>query len=336
MTKRVFVLGAGASNGAGFPLASELFKLAYDQMDSDDQSDVKRAYRYLYPVSGRNGRSPLSPQTLANVNVEEFLSLLNMAEEFNGIRPTTFLKPGLIRKVRASLLRSIVELLVEKQQNAECSKKSVEYVDRFLCRLEAGDTIITFNWDLLLERRMRKRRLAFRLNPRRKSNRITYLKVHGSIDWYLGEELDSLNESQVLYRQLYKAPWSKVSGERDKFLNNTLPFIVQPTFNKAYEGSADLEEIWVQAFKRLYKADEIYVCGYSFPLEDLFARFVLRRAIRFNEILRKRRRKRKIPTPSLRLKVIDPCPEVAEFVREKIYDCVQHEKEYFETSSLTS
>ncbi len=334
MNKRVFILGAGASNGAEFPLASELFKLAYDQMDSDDQSDVRKTLSYLYPVSGRNHQSP---QKLVSVlNVEEFLSLLDTAEEFNEILPTTFLEPVVIRRLRSRILSSIMELLVEKQSKAESSKKLVGHVDRFLSRLEPGDTIITFNWDLLLERRMSKVGQAFKLCPREESNDVAYLKVHGSIDWYRGAELESRKGFKVVYRQLYRAPWPKVSKQRDNFLSDTLPFIVQPTFNKSYKGSADLEEIWVQAFQRLYEADEIYVCGYRFPPEDLFARFVLRRAIRFNIIRRKRRRKRKIPTPRLRLKVIDPCSAVAKFVQQKIYAGVRHEKEYFETSSLTS
>ena len=330
MNKRVFVLGAGASHGAGFPLASELFNLAYCRMDDDDQHQVERTLSYFYPVSRHNRQSI---QKLVSVlNVEEFLSLLNTAEEFNETLPTTFLKPGLIRDVRASLLKSIVKLLVEKQQNAERSKKPVEYVDRFLCRLEPGDTIITFNWDLLLERRMCKTGLAFKLCPSEESEDIEYLKLHGSIDWYRGAELKSRNGFEVVYRQLYRASWPKVSRQRNKLLSDKLPFIVPPTFNKSFKGYADLEEIWVQAFQRLQEADEIYVCGYRFPSEDLFARFVFRRAIRFNMMIRRERKKSR---PSLRLTVIDPSPKVAQSVRQNIYGGIRHEAKKFEYSSLS-
>ena len=331
VTKRVFVLGAGTSYGAGFPLASQLFNRAYGRMEDDDQRQVGKALRYLYPVSGRNRPSR---RTLENVNVEELLSLLDTAEEFNEILPTTFLEPVVIRRLRSSLLKSIVELLVENQLKAESSKKRVDYVDRFLSRLEPGDTVITFNWDLLFERRMRKIGQEFKLCPREESNHLAYLKVHGSIDWYRGAELDSRKGFKVVYRQLYRAPWPKVSRQRDKLPSDALPFIVPPTFNKSFRGCADIEELWVQAFQRLQEADEIYVCGYRFPPEDLFARFVLRRAIRFN-VIRRQRRERKESSPRLRLTVIDPDPCVVRFVRDNIYDGALYEKEKFETSSLS-
>ena len=328
VTKRVFVLGAGASYGAGFPLAAQLFSRAYDRMNDDDQRQLEKTLGYLYPVSGRKSQSR---RKLANVNVEEFLSLLNTAEEFNEILPTTYLEPVVIRRLRTSLLKNIVELLAESQLKAESSEKLVGYVDRFLSKLEPRDTVITFNWDLLVERRMCQLGQAFKLCPREESNHVALLKVHGSIDWYRGAELDSRKGFEVVYRQLYKAPWTEVSRQSDKLLGDALPFIVPPTFNKSFRGCADIEEIWVQAFQRLQEADEIYVCGYRFPPEDLYARFVLRRAIRFNVI----RRQRKKSSPGLKLTVIDPDPSVAKFAQQNIYARVRFDEEKFENSILS-
>ena len=137
------------------------------------------------------------------------------------------MKPGLIRDVRASLLKSIVRLLVKKQKSAERNNGLVGYVDRVLCNLKPGDTIITFNSDILLQRRIHKRVRAFKLCPRGESEDIAYLKLHGSIDWYRGAELYyrnglTQNVFEVVYRQLYKAPWAKVGIQGDKHLSETL------------------------------------------------------------------------------------------------------------------
>lgn len=259
------------------------------------------------------------------------MSLLDMAEEFNEILPTTMLRADAIRSLRSKLLRTIADLLIEAQRQAEARHTKIGYVDRFISRLSVRDTVMTFNWDLLFERRLRQRGLPFDHCPNDSgSPALAFLKLHGSLDWFRGAELESRTGFDVVHRQLYRAPWPKISKRDAKFLTNALPFIVPPTFFKTFRGCADVEEIWAHAFRRLQQADEIYVCGYRFPPEDLFARFVFRRAIRSNLM----RRERKNAAP-LKLVVIGPNPEVARFLRRNIYGKVRHENSRFETSSLT-
>lgn len=324
---RVFVLGAGVSYGAGFPLASELFVRVYECMAPEDQKALDRALTYLYPLA----RSPHPPsRALTKVNIEEFMSLLDMAEEFNEILPTTFLSPKAIRSLRHKLLGSIVDLLVDKQQQAEADRNKIGYIDSFISKLSNCDTVITFNWDILIDRRLRKLGILFHQCPRNGStDLLTLLKLHGSLDWYRGAELDSRRGFEVLHRQLFRAGWSELTKLRTTLPDEVSPFMVPPSFFKTLRGCADVEQIWAEAFGRLSTADEVYVCGYRFPPEDLFARFVFRRAIRFNVI----RRGRKSAAP-LKLVVVNPNSEVADFVRRSIYGRVRHEKARFEVSSL--
>jgi len=329
VVSRVFVLGAGVSYGAGFPLASELFARVYEGMSVEDRKQLDNTLRYLYPI-GRNPGG--TSRALTKLNIEEFMSLLDMAEQFNEILPTTFLSARAIRNLRLKLIRSMVDLLVAKQRDAEDDNSKIGYMDHFISGLRTSDALITFNWDLLIDRRLRKRGIPFDQCPldKKDANMITFLKLHGSIDWYRGSELESRKRFEVLHRQLFRAPWSQVASEGWRETDQAVPVIVPPTFFKDFRGCAEMEHIWAEAFRRLSTADEVYVCGYRFPPEDLFARFVFRRAIRFNLINREKRSK----TP-LKLVVVNPNVEVADFVKRNIYGRVRHESARFEASSLT-
>jgi hypothetical protein len=190
--------------------------------------------------------------------------------------------------------------------------------------------VITFNWDLLFERHLRQHEVDFDYCPQKDAtNSLAFLKLHGSLDWYRGAELESTKGLEVLHRQLYRVGEPKAGKPHTGSLIDAVPFIVPPTFFKTFRGCADIEHIWTVAFQRLQSADQIYICGYRFPPEDFFGRFVFRRAIRANVL----QRRRKSASP-LKLVVINPNKEVADFVRRNIYRKARHENVRFEVSSL--
>jgi hypothetical protein len=307
------------------PLAKDLFSKLRERMNAAERNALDSAVKYFYPQSATR-----SSNTAISVNVEEFMSMLDIAEEFNEILPTTYFTPSKIRGVRKSLLSGIVELFLAVQEQAENDTKSTRYLARFASRLHPGDTVITFNWDTLLEQQMVAQDVAFSRRPTTKKERVSLLKLHGSIDWYAGGELLSHKGFSRIHRQLYRASSETMTSRRDR-LEGALPFIIPPSFYKSFRGNADVEELWAQSFRQLRDADEVFICGYSVPREDFFARFVIRRAIRLNRIKRRRSGK----TTGLRkLVVIDPSTSVPAFVRQNVFPGAKHEKSKFETSSL--
>lgn len=328
MGNRVFVLGAGASYGAGFPLANDLFSRIYERLSPDAQRDLDRAVRYFYPFSKPTRSTSVS---LRRVNIEELMSLLDAAEEFNEILPTTFMTPVELRKLRTHLLHSLVDLFRELQDRAEKASKYIGYVEAFVSKLRGADTIITFNWDTLVERQISQDgRFQPDYCPRGSSaSGLPVLKLHGSVDWYHGAELASRAGMLPVHRQIFRTGSSRPSSRRRAQLASALPFIVPPTFYKRLRGYSDLEEVWATAFDRLRTADEIFICGYRFPPEDLLARFLVRRAIRMNLLQRDRKGKDK-----LRLLIVNPEQSVAKFVKENIDTSVRAEYARFEESTL--
>ena len=54
---------------------------------------------------------------------------------------------------------------------------------------------------------------------------------------------------------------------------NPLPVIVPPTWNKS-SGVVGLRDVWKQAASELASADNIVVIGYSFPVTDMFFKYL--------------------------------------------------------------
>ncbi|GEM_PF-6925341 len=321
---RVFVLGAGASYAAGFPVAQDLFGQVYNDLAPEEKHDVDRMVRYLLPSA-----RALSKRTISRVRIEELMTLLEAVEEFNEIWPTTFLTPAMIRRLRARLLKGVWALFVSIQRQAEQAPERIEYVDRFLARLRPDDAILTFNWDVLFERRARQGRTELTLTDI--DGKIPFLKLHGSIDWFSGAELASRIGYDRIHRQLYRASWDHASKPDHERWATILPFIIPPTFFKTFRGCADMEEIWAAAFRKLERADEIYLCGYRFPMEDTFARVVFCRAIRANLLHRERSSKTMRP---LKLIVVNPDEAVLERVKEIVFAGAKVELKKFEACSL--
>jgi hypothetical protein len=321
--RRVFVLGAGFSYAAGFPLANALLPETHDLLPSADQALLLKAIRYVYPQP----KTAAPSKILGSVGVEEFMSLLDMSERFNERLPNTSLRRPQIRELRAKLIRAIADLMLRRQDAAE-TNDLVGYVDAFIRKLDSSDTVITFNWDVLLERRLNYVRRSYTHHSLEGARpRLTVLKLHGSIDWFHGEQLERLNEAYVVHRQLFRLPYFRLIDPSAAWRQNAVPFVVPPTFFKNVQGTTDLEDMWAVAFQRLQEATEIHFCGYRLPREDMYARAVLRRAIRSNAL-----RCEATGQPVPRITVVNPQRQVTADFKLMLYDRITGQYQKFQDS----
>jgi hypothetical protein len=188
---RIFVLGAGFSRAAGLPLAVELWR------------EVQRRARTL---SGRaeqfwdnletyiQYRKACHGVTLTpdQVDFEEFLAFLDI-EHYLGLRGSdTWSVDGNEAQV---VVRTLIgEILAETTPSVEAVP---ELYRRFAVGLKPNDYVLTFNYDVLLERALESVGKPFRLFPQRFKNirsglaeidssheEVVILKLHGSIDWF--------------------------------------------------------------------------------------------------------------------------------------------------------
>ena len=191
MTKkfRIFVLGAGFSRAAGFPLATELWETIYKEAQvSESKQFNEDLENYIEFESACRGRQI----TRSNVDFERFMEYLDI-EHFLGLRGkdtwsddgnegTIFVKQTMAKKLAEHQL-SLTEI-------------PQLYID-FAALLEPEDIIMTFNYDTLLESALDAIGKPYRLSLHRykkiskyyntidqSASEVVILKLHGSVDWF--------------------------------------------------------------------------------------------------------------------------------------------------------
>jgi hypothetical protein len=267
--RRVFLLGAGASKSWGLPLTNELFPLALKKVPKHQIRTMASEFiKYQYPYFTKRWKN-YPP-------FEEFLSLVDVYLEFADVikRGHSFSRSDVAR-IKNELLLAISLVLQEPLPKAKHSR-----VTEFATLLRAGDAVITFNWDLLVEKALYDlhKNYEYKLTD----SAICILKPHGSLDWFDSKEVSidrnlifPLNEKFRRIQVFKRFRALRISTP-------TVPVILPPVINKKIVHE-ELQAIWRDAWLALRHASEIYVIGYSLPPEDLHARLTIRSAIRGNE-----------------------------------------------------
>jgi hypothetical protein len=267
--QRVFLLGAGASKSWGLPLTNELFPLALTGVAKRQSRKLIRDFiQYQYPHFRRRWRN-YPP-------FEEFLSLVEVYLEFaDVIKRGHSISPSDVAQIKKDLLLATSVVLHRERPKTARSK-----VTKFAELLRAGDVVITFNWDLLVENALYdlKKDWEYKLCD----DSICILKPHGSLDWYDSEEVSIKSDLVFALNEKYKRIQVFKRFRPPRISRPTVPVILPPVMNKKVVFK-ELESIWRDAWKALRHAREIYVIGYSLPPEDLHARLTIRSAIRGNE-----------------------------------------------------
>jgi hypothetical protein len=188
---RIFILGAGFSRPAGFPLASALW------------DEVRKRAQFL---SGRAGKFHTDLRNYLDykrecdgvelsedqVDFEDFMRVLDI-EHFLGLRGSDTWSPDgnegtiVVKTLIGHILAELTPL------TADIPKLYLNFAKR----LQPGDYVLNFNYDILLERALEAVGKPYRLFPDRyesvhqygatidnSKQEVSVLKLHGSIDWF--------------------------------------------------------------------------------------------------------------------------------------------------------
>lgn len=311
----VYILGSGFSASCGLPTLTDLFSeiLKYNREGEEDAANVRSALEHLYPhFDFQHGN--------AYPSFEEFLSLIFICEDFGG----TSYDPGFWKSQYKSSLRLLTDCIAEKSERAinEGKDKSIEI---FIKNVSDNDTIITFNWDTLIEKYLMKHKKTINLVGDL-SGGVTLLKLHGSLSWqclpndrehFYPEYFLTLSEEERLICRKdhdYMDLWDAL---------NSLPHIITPIRNKTPLQSDFIKKIWHEAFNALIQAEKILIIGYSLPPEDSHARALLRSSIQISKSNRPES-----------LFLIDPNPDVAARYYSTITPNMTYMQRYFNGEEL--
>lgn len=134
------------------------------------------------------------------------------------------------------------------------------------------NTIISFNYDLIVEDALKKLSIPYRygIEPKESTSEdIQLLKLHGSINWGLRTKSTSY--------EIY----STYSDLLDSGLS---PQIVPPTWRKIFTGQ--LTKVWDNSLDALEKATRIIVIGFSMPETDSHFKYLMASGLQKNVSLR--------------------------------------------------
>jgi hypothetical protein len=199
-----------------------------------------------------------------------------------------------------SLKSAIAHLLIEKlRQCDQALKRGHPYLDEMIA---PGNFIITSNWDVLIERYAQLHRVPLRHSGAGDPLEVVLLKLHGSIDWCLGQHMAArpnsdyamLNErlfgsrpytpslpaknqrADVAVRIRAIENWS--SGLSMVRSRASEPHMVTMAHGKSGE-LGPLRELWRHAYGAISRAARLEIVGYSMPPDDIEIRTILRAGV---------------------------------------------------------
>jgi len=321
---KVFIIGAGFSKGlANAPVTDEFFTKMY--LKAKEERDIaKHAHKqhiesflklihYLqkqtYPLMDRlqsNGKRikrisedpiiyPMNAEflcTIIDLNIERAFIPRGIGVDLRGC-PVPYLKgfyPHDLEEARTFIIHNILELFLPHKLDIDW-----ERLDKFTKRIEPEDTIITFNYDILMEQALWRRKLWHPIDgygigeiaenetliqkPEWKTKVLVY-KLHGSINWLRPGMLDSEEKVSIIAGNPYnQSPFFEgleIEGRYDITYSETLinRHALFPTFMKTFEKRWELK-LFHAAEAAIEKADVVYFLGYSLPQADAMANLIV-------------------------------------------------------------
>ncbi len=288
-----FLLGAGASRGVSYASLGE----TPSPLDSD-------FFDLLQRLKPRSKDRKAVEWVLSEVAQLPWELRSSMERTFYTLHLRAYLKRKLVSKapedtseeeqILANFARAIEALLRKAHGTRRCDYHSLLFQD-----LHPGDAIITFNYDLVIERAIsrvaKQRKLKFggwvygcKHSLREDFDFPRILKLHGSSNWIVeGSEFRPREKS---WDDFEKAP--RYLGHKGKGF--TYPIFL-PFWDKEIEKEP-WRTLWRSASRQLARTRILFVWGYSLPLTDVKARELLHISI-------------PVDGAKVKLCVVDPCKD---------------------------
>lgn len=276
----VYILGAGASKHAGFPLIADMGKQWFEWMDTYPGGRYQDACNLLKDVFG-------SAPNIEDVitEVESLIdSLANSEDQERKLERT------LLGNTYGRLNESLREWFRELSQTP-----AIAYSQFAENIIQQGDVFITFNYDDALERALRRankwdlsRGYGFALGKENIPSPTLVLKLHGSINWLgelfngvvsgplsVGSDLSLGNQPVIHKADAQDLGYSDFTGRTYRG-GGAIVSIILPGRNKKFFYSTSLgiewkeffDDLWRQAEEKLKLAERLIICGYGMMPAD--------------------------------------------------------------------
>lgn len=315
--RNVYVLGAGFSAAANAPLLYNFLDKSRQLLD-DPASGLDGVERAEFRTVFDFRRKMAQAREKVNIdldNIEQLFGLVEMEQRLNQGNSS-------VRSATVYLIAKTLQCMISKAPNRQPlqfspnpslpkSKEVLQSYDLkgedqysplrfnldmydFFAWLLAGrfdphekrahrnDTVITFNYDLILDHALMRAGIpiSYHLPPEyvsvpaaNKGDGLSLLKLHGSTNWgicsnckrHIFVSIDKATSSPGIFRSLECRECQRRAFQ---------PMLVPPSWDKT-EYQDLLQPVWRQAVTALQKATRICIIGYSLPESDAYFRYLL-------------------------------------------------------------
>lgn len=272
---RVFVLGAGFSAAAGVPLTVELLNEALQLFAAECPGIYARVEGYAKEAIG-TASGALDISNLSFSELCTFLEFIELREYGGGER---WSENGSREKL--ALRYYLAKTLVARTPRPA---EVPELYRAFAAQLHPRDMVISFNWDGLLEASLEAVGKKY-VYARSNDDAVTINKLHGSVNWRLGEpnvrgelrctlpwaQLDF--GSGMMTRHLFAAqPLLQLEAwHHYRPLGEVDPYLVLPGYGKAFDVRANAP-LWYKPEFIFASTHHVYIIGLSLAHDDFFVR----------------------------------------------------------------
>ena len=301
----VFVLGAGFS------------KAIYEEMPTMDELSTEVRNRLKEP------NSPLPPEldNLGN-DIELWMTYLS--------QPQPWLKnyENDYNRSIAGQIRQQIKEIIDDHTSKAARFEAPDWLNGLIKSWHARQaTIITLNYDTLIERAARELKIKDtnhglfpeNMYPPYFSNinlrslpslriggeidTFSYLKLHGSVNWYYSGR-DVFYGETIFYADVPALGIDDSEKEKSLgLLSKDKENLIIPPVNEktTYFNNETVKGLWQEAGSSLIKAKKVYIIGYSLPVSDLGMQLFMTN----NQ-----------PNPSTPIYIVDRNPEVVTHYEE--------------------
>jgi hypothetical protein len=279
----VYFLGAGSSYGTLQPWCRVFPPLAcqFGRQLEQRVKDWEVRYTELAKVVTHLGR-PIS-----EIGLEEIWTCIDYHAKFQGAFAIAWEPRGrVVAELKASLLGLYGQACDEQAEKLPLSDDYT--LGEIVRRMESGDTLVSFNYDTIVERLFKKREGDLKLrhcSGLPPSGVVRFAKPHGSASWNLRSLGHDITDGEPALKSLNQTDVLNDPNRVDPLLLGAVPIKSELIAEvQCYFGTHRIHDVvlahWRAVADAVRDAERVIVLGYSFPREDAYGRFFLREAVR--------------------------------------------------------
>ncbi|MBM4341423.1 MAG: hypothetical protein FJ110_18000 [Deltaproteobacteria bacterium] len=301
--KTIYVLGAGCSHHTGAPLLRDFLVKARLLMESEKELVYKESFVRIFKWID-NLRSASYYVEFDLDNLEHIFSLADMLRQIGseeGERYFSDLRYVVMETLDRCQLRwegqriqpdNLYDRFVQNLR--ELNKQRRDKITQTQGAFER-DTIITFNYDVMLDYAIRFQTTSFDycLGAPQSPDCFKLLKLHGSTSWAICRKCTTspqivkaspipegfsvspfLDDGQQINFKMVTDVLKNTPCSNCKEKDVLEPILIPPTWSKAIEKTP-LVKVWETAVNEIMNAFQIIVIGYSMPPTDTFFQYLL-------------------------------------------------------------